>query len=328
MISDPRQYTIDYPHTNIIINQAQMVLDGKLNSEDLALVFKEILKNEKDALINVALNLAPSLELTKLIWDKLNTAINIPNNINYANIFAIPLVLVAGSKSKTKLNSNIDGDVLNEFMLDRQIFRPGADIFISGKLIDPQNISSLKFSQLYYWVRNLQKARLWLPIELSGNAIEVLNDGVFLRFLIGVSIDNLTESGLNQQAFTQNSMDLMKLVNAQLKNDAVTLFSIPFAPLPLSEALIAGNRYRTEIAISVAISNIARKIREQQQIPLATISTINDAIRIMINSETSSELFEESLWHLNRVDGFDQTLTMITNLLDDMKIEWKYALVN
>ena len=325
MISDPRQYALSYPDTNIIINQAIQMLNNQLSSENLMLTIANMLKNENDALINVALNLSPNQAVAQAIWNELNAAINLPRTDTRANIFAIPIILVAGSKSKAKLKNTLDSDSLNRFMEEKQIFNSGFDTFISGKLIDPQNIASLKPSQLYYWVRNLQKARLWLPVEMSGNVIEVLNDGVFLRFLIGVTIDNQENSGLNRQAFSKNSMELMQLINAQLKNEAVTLFPIPFLPIPLSQAYAVGTGYRTEIAIQVALSNIIRKIREQRLTPIATIATVNEAIKISVTSREPGSLVEESLWHLNYIDDFEKTLSILTNLLCDTGIEWEYA---
>jgi hypothetical protein len=324
-ISDPRQYTVVYPDSNIVINQAIQVLENKLELLEFESTLASILQRENDALINVALNLAPSVEVSQLIWQALNQAINNYNMPKPANVFAIPLVLVAGAKAKTKLKAQVDVTKLNQLCTETQIFAANFDCFISGKLVDPQNLSQIKPSQLYYWARNLNNAKLWLPTDMPGTAVEVVNEGVFLRFLIGVTIDTANISGLNTEAFTKQSMAIMQFIHAELKTDGITLFAIPFAPVPLSQAFITGNDYRKEIAIQVAVSNVVRKIREQRLTPVAVISSDGEALKLTIKSKEPAELTETSLWHLNRFDDFATIVAKLTSLLDDIQIEWSYA---
>jgi hypothetical protein len=327
MIPDPRQYTEDYPKTNIIIDTALQIQNGGLILAQLDDVIANNLRNENDALINVALNLSPSNQIARLIWDGLNRVINsVPDNDIKANIFAIPLILVAGSKNKARLKSQIDTDKLNLFFSQNGIFKSGSDCFISGKLIDPNKLGSIRQSQLYYWVRNLAQSRLWLPIQMEGSSIDTLNEGVFLRFLIGVSIDKNDFSGLDVSACSNQLMGLMQLINEELKTDGVTLFPIPFAPVPLSSAFATGVEYRTEIAISVAISNIVRKMREQQLTPHALISSEGEALKIVVKTREESDLSETSLWSLSRFASYAATLQQLCNLLHDMGIEYATAL--
>lgn len=320
MIKDPRQYTLEYPQSNVLIKQAQRVLKKECDFYELKLLISNILKNENDALINVALNLSPSFAVSNIIWKALNAAINdIPETLN-AHIFAIPLVLVAGSKTKTQLNGNLEVNRLNEYFTQNLIFENGVDCFISGKLIDPMALAKIKPSQVYYWVRNLKNANLWLPIPLEGTPIPVLNEGVFLRFLIGLSVNG----DINQEAYRNASIGLMKLIGEELKNEAVTLFPIPFAPVYLSEAYPIGDSKRKEIAITVAISNIVRKIHEQNLTPIAILGIENEALKISITCGDPA-YHETSLWHLTKFEDYQEPLTVLTNLLQDMRVEYSYA---
>ncbi len=325
MICDPRQYTKAYPKTNIIIQTALEVNDSNIDSKYLDQIIATKLRDEQDALINVALNLSPDNKTASFIWESLNRAVN---NVELseikANIFAIPLVLVTGSKTKSRLKPQVDTEKLNKFFNENNLFLPNSDCFISGKLIDPNAISSIKYSQLYYWVRNLQQSKLWLPVSLEGSGIETLNEGVFLRFFIGVSIDNSDSSGIDKKAIQNNLMGLMQLIGAELKTDGVTLFPIPFMPVPISSAFAVGMEYRTEVAISVAISNVVKKMREERLTPRAIISTQGEAIKIIIKSIEDSELIETILWNLNKFISFEETLQQITNLLHDIGIVYEF----
>ena len=325
ILSDPRQYTHDYPKSNLVINQALEVLANRLSQEELYKSMANFLAKENDALINVAISLSPSSHVSKIIWESLNTVINQSDSDSFANLFTIPIVLVAGSKNVAKLTNHIDDTQLNEFFYKNGLFNNDCDCFISGKLIDSKKISGIRPSQLYHWVRSLKKAKLWLPIEIEGSTVEVFNEGVFLRFLVGVSIGNNNNTGLNTPLIQSHLIDIMQLINSQLKTSGVTLFSIPFMPIQLSKSIAIGNYYRTEIAISVALSNIIRKIREKGLNPQISVSTNKDAIEIKATTHEPSNLIETSLWNLTRFDEFEQVLQSITNLLNDFGVKWEYV---
>jgi hypothetical protein len=317
MIKDPRTYTSEYPKSNVLIKLALEVLNKERSFSDLQVLTDSILKNENDALINVALNLSPSYAVSNMIWQALNAAIN-DSNETTIDIFAIPVVLVLGSKVKTVLNGSLDTTRLNEYFIHNQLFANGTDGFVSGKLIDPVNLAKIKPSQIYYWTRNIKSANLWLPVELDGTVISVLNEGVFLRFLIGLG-------SINHEVYRNLSMGLMKLIGEELKNEAVTLFPMPFPPIWLSEAYPIGDSRRKEIAITVAISNIVRKIRELGQVPTAIIDTENEAIKISIASNTDASLTEISLWHLTRFEDYEEHVRTMINLLQDMQVAYSYV---
>jgi hypothetical protein len=361
MIKDPRQYTHEYPGSNILIKQALAVLNNQSGFNELMILIDAVLKNENDALINVALNLSPSFTVSNIIWKALNATINsvpetldaaqlksrqgrqqiigsrqdflplaLNNPVITANVFAIPLVLVAGSKVKTKLAGNLNVNKLNDYFIQNKIFIDETNCFISGKLVDQLSLAKIKPSQLYYWSRNLKNANLWLPIELEGTPVPVLNEGVFLRFLIGVStVNSQSQIGntlpLNQEAYRNSSMGLMELIGKELKNEAITLFPIPFTPVNLSEAYTVGDNKRKEIAVAVALSNIVRKMREQNLIPVAKISGINEALQISITNNTDATLSETSVWHLTKFEDYEEHLATITNLLRDMQVEYSYV---
>jgi hypothetical protein len=324
MIKDPRQYTEDYPKSNLLIKQAISVLNGEYDFSELVGLIANLLKNKNDLLINVALNLSPSFIISNTIWQALQVAINETPDIVSTQIFAIPLVLVAGSKTSTSLPSSLDVVLLNEHFKTHQVFFNAANSFISGKLIDPDTLAKIRPSQVYNWVRNLTDTKSWLPIPIEPVAVNVLEEGVFLRFLIGLTTTN-NQLGINQESYRNSSMDLMKLISEELKNPAVTLFPIPFLPVPLSEAYIVGNSKRQEIAITVAISNAVRKMRENNLIPVALLDSENEALKISIQNTTNSSFNETSLWHLTKFENYQDCITTITNLLNDMQVSYSYV---
>ncbi|MCX8515314.1 MAG: hypothetical protein ORN24_07055 [Burkholderiales bacterium] len=324
MLNDPRCYTADFPQTNLLINLALSAQDTILDA-----TIAKLLQEQKDEAINVAINLAPSHKVSFSIWQSLNRVINDAEVFNLNNcftqLFTIPIVIVAGSKQQQQLQGQIEVTVLNDFFYQQQIVSKDTDFFISGKLLDYQTIASFKPSQIFYWSRNINKSSLWLPIKVEGNVIDTLNEGVFLRYLVGAIVSNSKQLSIDYQNLQQNLLKLTQLIHQQLNIPNVTFFPICYQPVALSNAAQCGNQYRLEIALSVAFSNIVKQIRTKNLTPIAVISNTDEAIKIIIKTQTESDLKEESLWTLNRVDDFNQILKIITDLLNDIGVEIKYA---
>jgi hypothetical protein len=324
MLNDPRCYTKDFPQTNVLINLALTSQQAKLD-ETIA----KLLQDKKDEVINVAINLAPNYNVSSGIWQSLNLVINDVNvyNVNnsFAQLFAIPIIIVAGSKDKQQLQGQIDVTALNDFFYQQQIVSATTDFFISGKLLDYQTIAAFKPSQIFYWSRNINKSSLWLPIKVEGNAIDTFNEGVFLRYLVGAIVNNADQSGINQHNLKQSLLKLTQLVHQQLNNSNVTFFPICYPQVALSNASQCGNQHRLEIALSVAFSNIVKQIRNNSLTPIAIITNSDEAIKIMLKTQEQSKLEEVSLWTLNKIDNFNQILEIIINLLTDIGVEINYA---
>ncbi|MCE2706365.1 MAG: hypothetical protein LW807_04745 [Proteobacteria bacterium] len=343
-IQDPRKYSKFYPESNIIISQALMVQNNKASVSMLVDTLRNLLRDQNDALINIALNLAPSVEVSQIIWTALSAAVNDASSINEldgACIFAIPIVLVAGNKNNNKqsakLPKKLDTEVLNQFFSKNNLINACHDSFISGKLVSPQNLAKIKPSQIYYWVRNLKNAKLWIPLDIDGSEVEVLDEGVFLRFLIGVAVKGGATSlngAVSFANYRQMAMPFMQLIVDELKTDNITMFPIPFAPVNLLSGFSCGDSYRKEIAIQVALSNVVRKIREQALVPVVQIIGVENAIELKtsyqevttreIPSEIINTLKETSLWHLTAYDDFAAILNKITDLLQEMNVEYTY----
>ena len=144
--TDRRQYAVDYPKTNIVINQALQVASGEIPQLTLENSIRTLLKDNNDTLINVALNLSPSSHICQIIWQALNNAININFDIHCtACIFSIPIVIVAGSKKRAKLPREVNINGINNFFSQNNIINSNINWFISGKLIGSYLLKQFSF---------------------------------------------------------------------------------------------------------------------------------------------------------------------------------------
>lgn len=296
------------------------ITQGVGGIEALEQSLTDLLIKSNDSLINVALNLSPSYEVSKLILASLNKVINAQSTL--AEVFAIPVILVAGSKKKLALPTELDSNELNQLIGQDERLATN-DYYISGKLFDPTVLSKISPSQLYYWNRNIAQAKLFLPVNLELMPLNVINESVILRFLIGVNCSSdKSIYNLDAKAFAPIAMKLMKFISTTLAKPELTLFPIPLYPIPLSNALNIAHEYRKEIAISVALSNVVKSIRSQGCDPIATLSANNNIITINVYA-TNSQTNETSLWHLSPFEDFTAIVAKLTQLLDEMQVPWQ-----
>ena len=333
---DKREYTVQYPTTNSIITTSMRIIDGTDNMQSLEFLLDTQLQKNNDALINVALNLAPSQAVASLIYNTMHKVINNgfddmgnensgSSSIKY-QIIAIPIIIVAGSNEQKIITSFLNNRDIDDFISTNNIFAPQTKWYISNKLINPESISHFTPSQIYHWIRSDKFKNDKFPFALTSEDINVASHGVFSRLLLGkieyegeVSIHNI----INFDNYQKYSNLLMKIIIDNLKTNDVTLFPIPFPPCYLSISFVNISNYHKEISLSVNMSNVMRKIRLNNLTPIAIIETMPHGVQITIMSKNNDIYKEIQLWALNNYDDINYVIDIITGLLKDLQVEYK-----
>lgn len=327
-VPDPRLYPAASV-SNRLIHMTLAALsadsDDARELERVALVdaLADLLQRDEVLLISVALNLAPSREAYQLLWQALRTAVETAPG-RHAVIFALPVVLVAGSRQKCELPDRIaDVDGLNALMRRHQVFAEGAEVFLSGKLLAPETVLGISPAQLYRYSRQLADAARGLPLELAAEAVTVKEDGVFLRYLLGVAMQE--EDAPAPVSFDPTvgawGMPLMKFIGDQLQTPGVTLFPIARTPAPLMQAMVAGNQARLEVALQVFASSLLRKLRSEGKTPVAELAAHgNGELRITLTAagETGGDSF---VWPLAPLDAVPRIEQMFLQLMQECRVE-------
>ncbi len=349
VIVDPRQYSDNYPKSNIIIRGATDYLNKIIDLKQFNNIIKCELEKNHDLAFNLALHLAPNFMISQLIWQTIHQIINNSNNI----FIAIPLILVIGAKTKQTIPNILIKNTLNNFfhqysIIDSNVF----EYHIKDILAHPDTIKQLKLSQMYHFSHDDNQQLNKLPFIINDNPCAVINEGVFIRFFIGnikskclnnenylSNInDNLQKNIINYQNWQKNILNLTKILNEQLADKNITLYTMPFYPSYLSNSLFIADNYHKEISLQIALSNIIKKIRQQQLTPSVfivydnfqlhiNVNTSNDhcsSIKINNNLVDMSILQENLIWRLSPYDDYTHIFTLITNLLLDMQVKYYY----
>ncbi|MDF0606472.1 hypothetical protein HZU77_012550 [Neisseriaceae bacterium TC5R-5] len=309
-LPDPRQYHPEVALTNQLIYQIQTALEASTAQERdnwLAAARDALVQRlERHELlsISVALAMVPSQACYQLLWQCLRTAVEETNGTR-AMVFAMPLILVAGSKQQQTLPGEIaDVAGLNALLRQHSVFAEDGEVFIQGALVSADSLLALDAAMLFQLNHDPSKAKTGLPQQAA--PITVKEEGVFLRYLLGVAIqpegaDVPVRLGGEVGAW---GMPLMKFLNEQLHGDGVTLFPIARPPLPAMQAMVAGHYARFEVALQVFVSSQIRRLRELNLEPVAILAAHqNGELHITLSAVGDQRSREGFAWPLAPLDS-------------------------
>lgn len=321
-INDPRQYSSVYPDSNILINQAQYDLSHQSDGLLMQALVSDALKDGNDQLLSVAYNLAPTQEIANYLWDNLQQVLNPADR--QLELLAYPVVLIVGSNEQVQLASEINQTQLQKLFEDNRIFAAGAG-YVSGKLYDSLGLSRIKPSQLVDWNQSLSLPQ-WqeLVAAFSHSTVVNIGEGVHLRFLLLARTVTDRANAVDASDISAVGMELLKLLNNDLKNEAATLFPLPFPACELSQALARGEFHRQEIDITLNLSNLVKKLRQNGLNPFMKISSQKNNLQLEVWCQGESEAREILLWRLQRSDNFEQICEILGNLFVDMQLSVEY----
>lgn len=327
-LPDPRLYPDPMP-SNMLIHYTLSVLkassdsDREMWQDSLRQAVADLLERDDVLTLSVALAMVPSQAAYRVLWEALRAAVEQPGG-RHAVVFAVPLVLVAGAKPQATLPARIDDvEGLNAIFREHGVFAEGAEVFLSGKLLHPDSVSGISSAQLYRFSRSLVDAARGVPLELEPTAVTVKNDGVFLRYLVGVAIQ---EEGQPAPVKLGGSVGpwgipLMKFLGEQLKTDGVTLFPIARPPLVLLQAMVAGGSARQEVALQAFASSMIRKLHDMGQEPVAVLSAHeNNELRFTISAPGDEKNWEGFVWPLSSLDSVPLIETQFCELMAECQV--------
>ena len=308
-LPDPRQYHPELPLNNILLHHAHSALKAQTEFDrrkELSTVrdaMNKILARDQLLPISVALAMVPSQQHYELVWAALCDTVENPVG-SRAIVFAMPLVLVAGSKNQATLPGKItDTAGLNQLLREHGLFANDADVAFGGTLIHPDRLGELDPVTLYKMTRNLTDAKTLIPQQPA--SVTVNGEGVFLRYLLGSAIHpEGVEPPLHLGGTVGRwGMPLMKFLSMQLKVAGVTLFPIARPPMPAMQAMVAGNYARFEVAMQAFSSNQIRRLRELNKEPVAILSAHDTGeLHISLSAENEEWKGNTFVWPLAALD--------------------------
>ena len=314
-LSDPRQFSTEYPQSNILINQACYELAAAENNSLLVALLEDCLKQQQDSLISVAYNLAPSAAVSAWLWGALGAALNSAPR----QLFVIPVVITVGSSAAVTLPTQVDQQRLQQLLLDKQVFSAATDAIISGTLYDLDGLAKTKLAEIYQLQQSAAKLEDFDFSRWSSAAIHSNGEQVHLRFLCGIG----NRGAVVKANFAKLGLELFQLLSHALETPAATIFPLPFAVVNFNEAGHSGAQAWNEIAISLRLSAVVKKLRLERSQPQLRLAASNSQIQIMVYAGASC--VTTLVWQLERADDFAHICQILADLFAEMQLEVSYV---
>jgi len=162
-----------------------------------------------------------------------------------------------------------------------------------------------------------------VPVQLQPDEMVVEDEGVWLRFLVGVVIEregSSTGVKLGGDA-SQWGLKLSEEINRQMKQDKLSIMAIPRPPQPLLQAMHSGRFARQEAGLQLMASRTIRKIRQAGETPVAVLAShLGDELRITISAKENSERWEGYVWPLHPLDSVELICDNVVALFRDCQV--------
>ncbi|AOX99020.1 hypothetical protein [Jeongeupia sp. USM3] len=326
-LPDPRLYPRVNAKNPVIRNLMALLTAG--NADEAAQkrgaldeIVRELLLTGDHYGLNGALTQAPTQDGYKVLWQTLREAVETPVQPGpFAVPFALPIVFVAGRKGATSLPGEIDAGAVLALLRQHGAVAADAAVWLSGALVGADQLAAVNPAQLQRWQ---QAEATPLPVALSPAPIEFKDEGVFLRYLVGVAIQ--PEGG--QPAIRLGGpvgawgMPLAQLLSDTFKQPGLTLFPIPRVPQSWLAAQETGRVTVLETRLQVAASNAIRSIRSKGRTPAITLAAHEGGeIRITFSSREDAERWEGYVWPLAPLDTAEQVHAFVDELMRECQVD-------
>jgi len=317
-LPDPRRYGA---------GTSSYALNDVRDAADLRRRLDDLLKRGDDAEIAGALRAAPTRAAYAQLWqavcDAANQVGSVPADADVvARIFALPLVIVTGSRRPANLPGVVpDIGAIAELFTQHGALGPARNFGLGNALCSLETIESVRPSEIHAWTRDPGATRRELPPSVI--AIAQPGEHLHLRFLVGAAIAPAAEPSFVETASNIGmwGMPLTRALTAQLAQPDVEVLPLARPPLDLLRAGQAGRFAQLEAAFNLFASNAVRRLRSATGDPDAVISAHDDGdIRVALSSPFDEATVEGFRWPLHPLDDLTALVDSIAGLLKECRV--------
>lgn len=314
-LPDPRRYGAGAAHP----------LNSIADASELRSAITQLLKRGDDAQIFSALAAADSqpgyARLWRAVTDAANHSGDIPGAI-VARLFAVPLVIVAGSRRPAQLPGVVpDIGAITELFKQHGALGPTQNFGLGNALCALETLETMTPGEVFRWTRDVGSDRRELPP--SPISLATPGETVQLRFIVGAAIMPAVEPSFVETASNVGKwgMPLTRELGKQLAQPNVDVLPLARPPRDLLTAAHAGRFAQLETAFNLFAGNAVRKLRSATGDPVAVISAHNDGdVRVSLNSPFDDSLSEGFRWPLHPLDDLDSVVASLAGMLADCRI--------
>lgn len=282
---------------------------------------------DDDAVIRAALHGGPPA-VARRIWQALDAAIHGTGDGVGLHLFAIPLIIVAGSRTQLTVPGAIP-EIGKITALLEQHGAIGAtrNFGLGNALCGAAALEALSPCALWRAVRNPAERAIADTLIPEPVAVGPGREQVHLRFLVGAGVTpqnlpSFLESASNIGTW---GMPLTRELTRQLVQPGLEILPMPRPPQPLVKAAYLGRCAQLEAALNLFLSNNVRRFRMSVGDPEAVLSAHALAagageLRLSLSSPFDESMLEGFCWPLHPLDDLDEIAQLFHRALADCRV--------
>ncbi len=295
------------------------------SQQALQLAMQRMLEQDDDAALHALLSWPAKPDVSKAVRGCLQKAIETPDEAALRlQIFAIPLIVVAGSQSPTELPM-----VLPDVGRVREIFRvagclgPSEQFALSAGLCDAHALASLSPSAVYRLSRLSGATRHTVELPASPLLLAQAGQSVHLRFLLGSALVARGAPSFRETAGEVGRWGaaMTREVASQLARSGVTILPLGRAPQGIYVALSRGRFCREEMAFQLAVGDYLRAVRAREGDPRAQAFASHEGHLVVEFESPWEKQIVSHHWRLNAEDDFAEVVQSLFGFLRACRIE-------
>lgn len=314
---------------NPLLTAAVQGVDGQL-AADLAAA----LAANDDAVIHAALYGGPPAAARR-VREALDAVINDPGTGIGLRLFAIPLIIVAGSRTQL----TVPGAIPEIGKITGLLEHHGAvgstrNFGLGNALCGAAALEMLSPCALWRAVRDPAQRAVVETLTPEPVAVGPGREQVHLRFLVGAGVTprhlpSFLESASNIGTW---GMPLTRELARQLAQPGLEILPMPRPPQPLVKAAYFGRSAQLEAALNLFLSNNVRQFRMSVGDPEAVLSAHALAagageLRLSLSSPFDESMLEGFCWPLHPLDEIGEIVQIFRRALEDCLVNNVTAVV-
>lgn len=298
--------------------------DGKRLAADIVTA----LTTGDDAVIRAALQGGPP-PVVRRLWQALTAAMDGGGDGIGLQLFAIPLVIVAGARTQLTLPGALpEIDKITALLEQHGAIGATRNFGLGNALCSAAALEVLSPSALWRAVRDPAERAVADTLVPEPVAVGPGREQVHLRFLIGAGVTpqhlpSFLESASNIGTW---GMPLTRELTRQLAQAGLEVLPMPRPPQPLIKAAYLGRAAQLEAALSLFLSNNVRRFRMSVGDPEAVLSAHalpggTGELRLSLSSPFDESMLEGFCWPLHPLDDLDETAQLFHRALADCRLK-------
>lgn len=325
-LPDTRPYPIE-PVKNDLLLHAEQVGQGKgaqsrLASETLRAQIYGMLSQNFYLNLSVAMSMAPSQAAYAALLNALSDVLQAKTD-DEVQWFALPVVLVAGTKKETSLTTQTPALELSACLANYPHTRTLAHATWLPHLLSASDMANINAGQWFQAKQNAQAAADFATsLPQTKHLLIAQDQSVSIAFALGYGGRELIDVlGKNLQ---EAALPLMQVWQQALHSPSVTLFTNPLSPNTPTLALPEASHMRSRMALDVFAANSIRAIRLQSpRVGVVMAAQAGGSLLFGFNATDSQFEVQPQIfsWALSSLDNIEIIQQNFLDLMVECQVE-------